>query len=109
MNAPNEQTAAEVIREARNVLFERGWAQNAYTAGDGSVCIRKAIRLADARDAAQVEYRGSIARDCCEALSAALGDPSVLAGLAFNDLPSTTFDDVLEVLDRAEKIAEAAS
>lgn len=87
---------AKVIREGRNVLFERGWWKGATTGPDDEVCSYHALALAAER------VRGPY---CGRALD--LGAPEHLAASTYQDLPDTTFDDVLAMFDRAEKIAES--
>lgn len=104
--------ASELIREARNVLFERGWHQGYFTpidddtgeplADDGPVCIYGAIGCV----LGDVENKG---------ISTAAVDPFLFAVLdveddcevtEWNDAQERTFSEVIDALDRAEKLAE---
>lgn len=91
----------QVLRQAADVIRERGWHQGQYvSAAHGGVCIEGAIHVVltgDPRDcpwspcfAAQEVLRGYLGLYVQEAL-----------GPAFNDSPSTTQDEVLEALEHA--------
>ena len=92
---------SEVIREARSVLFERGWNRDGrYVADDGSVCIVGALQAVGGDKSREPTWT---AWTTCEGVVLDLGCTHVAR---FNDHEAESFDDVLEVLDRAEKIAE---
>jgi hypothetical protein len=95
---------SEVIREGRNILFERGWHKGGYEGPDGSVCVVGACRAALLGDAC-LPTSHEQSNDFTAIFDEALGGGWREAS-EFNDSPSTTFDDVIELLDRAEKIAE---
>lgn len=99
---------SEIFREAKCVLFEDGWVQGSYGGGTEGRCIRGAISAV--ADRFEIHERtGAIPASCHEILITALGLDGIdtcLPGLAFNDAPGRTFDEVIEVLDRAEKVAE---
>lgn len=103
---------SEVLREARNVLFERGWHQGDFTpldaddepVADGPVCAYGAIGV----------VLGDV---CCEGIDTTAVDPFLFAALGvgrdaeipeWNDEPGRTFGEVIDVFDKAEKLAEAA-
>ena len=94
---------SEVIREARNVLFERGWIQGALERIDG-VCLRGAVMTA-----VRGSYLYLMDTDVClvnaaeDIIGTQTGGWSIPT---WNDMGSRTFDEVIEVLDKAEKIAE---
>ena len=93
---------SEVIRGARNVLFERGWTKHYLHNSAGNVCLRGALMQATA---------GRISWSVWDDISPA---ESIISGklingvnvAAWNNAPGRTFDEVIEVLDKAEKIAE---
>lgn len=97
---------SEVIREARPILFERGWTQRMEMGPDGSVCLVGAIK------AARWEHDNSNGVHFTERrvppkvrafLKAALNVNSIEH---WNDMRERTFDDVIDALDKAEKLAE---
>lgn len=91
---------SEVIREARSILFERGWHQGGYQGRDGSVCVEGACLLA------LETLPGALSEaDTLSTIRAVLPS-SFCAVFLWNDDEDTTFSDVIDVLDRAEKIAE---
>jgi hypothetical protein len=92
--------ASELLREARNVLFERGWCQNALE-DEGRVCAVGAVNVAD-HGCAQWDFENYGASISARAaLNAAAGTEIV----AFNNTPERTFDEIVDVFDKAEKIA----
>ena len=93
---------SEVIREARNLLFERGWTKNYLKNAAGNVCLRGALMWA---------ATGGIDWSAWDKISPAesIISSKLINGMnvaSWNDEPSRTFDEVIEVLDKAEKIAE---
>lgn len=98
---------SEVIREARNVLFERGWTRRQLEHDDGSVCAMGALRIAAYGAVLGWGPEVESARDCLIAADAHLPDfitdePSVPA---WNDYPGRTFGEVIDAFDKAEKLA----
>lgn len=89
---------SEVIRETKNVLFERGWKRGGFEGDDGTVCVYRALDIAT---------RGpGISWDAYKAVVSALPEPHT--GIwVWNDARVRSFDEVIDVLDKAEKIAEA--
>lgn len=95
--------AAEVLREARNVLFERGWHKGGIEGTDGSLCALGAIDRA---------ARGGMGSQSDPFLAASRALQSVVGARSigsWNDADDRTFDEVLEAFDKAEKIAEASA
>lgn len=100
------KTAAEVIREARNILFERGWHQGSLRGPGRSVCIESACRTADLFGEMHDEAWGAVRAAIDEEYGQ--GQPWwQLSPSWWNDHVAESLDDVLAVLDKAEKIAEA--
>lgn len=91
--------ASEVLREARNVLFERGWYQGYYYSfADDSVCLRGAVSVAHCGRVMGALYESPAIR----VLERIIPERNVAA---WNDAPERTFDEVIDILDRAEKQA----
>lgn len=101
--------AAELIREARHLLFERGWTKFELEDENGHLCAIGALQ--------------STVETCnCDAYRTALHALNEASGLScgrggencehpiarFNDHPHRTFQEVIDVFDKAEKIAESA-
>jgi hypothetical protein len=94
--------ASEIIREARNVLFERGWTQGELIAESGELCLEGALSLAETGEIRYLPYCGAV-----DAVMKALDVKWRDSLWGFNDTTGRTFDEVIDALDRAEKIAEA--
>lgn len=100
---------SEIIRESKCILFEQGWAQHTLSDSSGAVCAFGAIN-----QAAHGSPRYGLRAD--ERFSAAMGVATNALRKAirtrdipiWNNAPETTFDEVVEAFDRAEKIAEQA-
>lgn len=100
---------SEVIREARNILFERGWHQGDLEGVDGSVCAAGALYCAaigqpipSAGNMALIHNSNEPFQYLIQALA-----PLVEGGVgSWNDVNGRTFDEVIDAFDRAEKIAE---
>lgn len=101
---PTRPSAAEVIREARNLLFERGWTQHVTEDDDGHLCLIRALNLAAGEGLGRV---ASIAHPGADKAIASAVDDRVAFG--WNDEPGRTFGEVIDILDKAEKFAEAAA
>lgn len=97
--------ASEVLREARNILFERGWTRVVREAPGGEVCLEAAcsIPITGMPDFLLLYAHDPIEVDVVSALRAATGAPVSL--WSWNDAEDRTFDDVIDALDRAEKLA----
>lgn len=95
-------TPAEMIREAKCVLFERGWHQGDSEAPDGSVCVRGALGVV----ADGCAWNLGMGTTALQYLREAIGRASIIN---WNDDPDRSFGEVIDALDRAEKIAEALS
>lgn len=98
---------SEIIREARNQLFERGWTQREAESSDGRVCIMGAVNFAVyGRSHCPMDYDAE--KEGLRNRVADLLSPTGAAVAHWNDAPGRTFDEVIEHLDKAEKLAEAA-
>lgn len=90
---------SEAFREARNVLMERGHNKNGqYRGPDGSVCAYGAV--------ATVTGGEYVCGGLLEKALNSLHPDSKTFVAAWNDAPERTLDEVLELLERAEKLAE---
>lgn len=95
--------ASEIIREARNVLFERGWHKGDTLGPDGSVCTYGALIAATGEEVQSESVRAVFAdEDATGFVERVIGAPIG----QWNDLPERTFAEVVDALYRAEKIAE---
>lgn len=92
-------TPADVIREARNVLFERGWHKGSMYGPGQSGCLLTALGVAAVGGQEQIPLALRAIHEAGVSRCIPL----------WNDAPSRTFDDVIDMLDKAEKIAERAS
>lgn len=90
--------ASEVIREAKNLLFERGWCQGDLMGPDG-LCTRGALGVAATGSA----YASNFASVEAEFFIKTVVYPVTVPG--WNDAPGSTFGEVIDALDRAEKLA----
>lgn len=98
---------SEIIRESKCILFERGWCKEALENERGEVCALGAINVA-ATGMACLSSLGHYPRDVVAAkqsLSSAISEPLIYR---WNNDSERTFDEVIEALDRAEKLAEQA-
>lgn len=90
--------ASEVIREMRMQLFQRPWTKGREFGKDGSICMIGALKIAAAEaDGLTLAEE----RRASETIETATEGPMFL----FNDARGRTFDEVIEVLDKAEKLA----
>lgn len=93
-------TDAQIIRDARNLLFERGWNQGALEGDDGSLCVSGAVNAAvNAACLGPVEPYFRVLRLFESVVSREI--------TGWNDAPERTFNEVIDAMDRAEKIAES--
>lgn len=99
---------SEVIREARNQLFERGWHQGGYEGPDGSVCMAGAVNAALTGRPRLLASESNATFALIDAVRAPLEAASDGHVPHFNDTEGRTFDEVIEAFDRAEKFAEQA-
>jgi len=97
--------ASEVFREARNRLFEHGWGQGDWIV-NGHICIGAACLLAGGAHL----YNGQLQMDAATDDSLLILNEIVQADgyraySTWNDQEGRTFDDVIELLELAEKRA----
>lgn len=92
---------SEVIRETKVQLFERGWAQGKFENDRGEVCVRGAIGLALFGDTS-----ASIRQLACDPIEQLILEAVGCEVTGWNDDKSRTFDEVIDGLDKAEKLAE---
>lgn len=91
---------SEVIREARSTPFERGWHQGELESEDGSLCIMGALY-----GALGSVHNTPVARvlPVYAVLESIVGGAGVGS---WNDKYGRTFTEVIDMLDKAEKVAE---
>lgn len=93
--------ASEAIREARTLLFERGWCQRSFGTGTGGpYCIHGALHHVVIRERHKEWF--DMKEDVHAALRLAL-DGEI--GITWQDRDGRTFDEVIDALERAEKFA----
>ena len=81
-------------------LIASGWCQGHYVDDDGSVCIRTAVARSGL-DLYSDRVHAALVVACGE-------DPNnILPGLAFNDAPERTYDEVLRAAKTADEILDA--
>lgn len=99
---PSEATAApvttsQVIRKAADILAAKGWCQSAFTGAGGTVCAAMALFMAEGEHAGEYSLK---AMDYMRKFTGALSLP------AWNDLYTTTYEDVQTLFKNAANIAE---
>lgn len=87
----NEEIIA-TLEAARSRLFEKGWMQGGIGRPEGPNCLWGAIRYSLGNEA--------LVSDLIQLLNGVIGLPRYAIG-GFNDKESTTFGDVIEVIDKA--------
>lgn len=97
---------SQAFNEAKSLLFERGWGQ-VVLESEGALCLEGACAIPLF---GQVSYLGSYSPDPVVGLAARniLIDAIGLGERApweYNDDTGRTFSDIVDVLDRAEKLA----
>lgn len=98
--------AEKLISDTRADLFERGWTQKAFRRLDGSMCVAGALNRRAALDQNDwMQATPSQHPGYATAFSAILAECEPLGLFGFNDRDETTFDDVVNMLERAEKRA----
>lgn len=98
-------TNSETIREARRLLFEFGWCQHRLINEEGKLCLEGALGVA-----ANGTTQGNVPQSLLQTVGKAAypeGNPEVFGVYIWNDAEGRTFAEIVEALDRAEKIAEA--
>jgi hypothetical protein len=87
---------SELLRKAKAALLEMGWTKNTARDEWGRHCAVGAVLLFDAETKTQAEARDFLCTAC----------PGVEDDIVrFNDRRTTTFNDIMDVFDRAEKLA----
>ena len=98
--------ASEVLTEARRRLLEDGWIQGKYQ-DDNGLCAAGAVLVSQGHAAVfnDMHWRENPALNLLQELCPST--PS-RAGLTFwNDDPKTTFNDVMELFDKAIIVAKS--
>jgi hypothetical protein len=107
---PAHLTAPNLLREAKALLIERGWAQGAVQRRSDPNCMCAA-------EACQVVWKGSGPISPMKALACAIdqsfepmrhGNTHVVIVLRWNDEPGRTVEQVYAAFDRAAEIADEA-
>jgi hypothetical protein len=103
---PNEVTVAsvttsQVIRKAADILAQAGWCQGSWASQDGRVCAFLAILQAEKEFTGVQGIHGLTAAEYMRRFTGALSLP------AYNDLYSTTYEDVQALFKRAADLAES--
>ncbi len=103
--------AADVIRETKAVLFERGWYQGSAIGPDRSVCLVGATCVAEIRlGIRDTTSRASAAGDYARAtLNTCSRERGAIGSVTYNDEEGRTFDEIVDLCDVAEKRAEEAA
>src|SRR5690348_1929195 len=95
---------SEVISEARNILFERGWTQGTYENDAGELCTLGALNAVyQLKERAPDVHLGAAIMSARVAVQESIGHKRIPT---WNDHRDRTFSDVIDALDKAEKIAE---
>jgi len=104
-------TPAEIIREMRALLFERGWCRHGLTNALDELCLLGAHNVATGMQADDeiAAYTQCFASGAISALVEAVGCSGPYMLFIWQDEIDRTFDEVIDLLDKAEKIAERAS
>lgn len=98
---------SEIYRAAHDVILERGWNQGGYESDDGSVCLAGACNVVQWGTAEAVFLEDAAVMDFLVVTAGFdLGSGMKLAHVNDDHLQST--DDALDLLNRAEKLAEIA-
>lgn len=102
-----EKLASEIIREMKCTLFERGHHRGALEGADGSVCILGAHNVAQGRLASDEDYayNSALASPAVRACARAAGVTGGITLFLWQDDTKRSFDEVIETLDAAEKLA----
>lgn len=98
-------TDIEVLRAAKERLFERGWQQGALGREEGPNClVGSIIHIFNG-----MNYHSPIYRSLAENIGLDVSiwtDKDLWKVEYFNDQASTTFDDVIDLIDRTIKTLE---
>lgn len=108
--------ASELIREARNILFERGWYQGDFSPVDSDapfnyvpnapLCVLGALTVAEfGRIDENLYPKGECYLMLALSPRANWDDPASDVA-EWNDTSGRKFDEVVDLFDRAEKLAE---
>lgn len=97
---------SEVIRETRNVLFERGWHQGSLRGPGDSRCVIGATYAVIGIELPTNNETLNDTRDWMETLPVLEAATAPFRVSAWNDEEGRTFSEVIDMLDKAEKIAE---
>lgn len=95
------EAAADLLDGALDILHERGWCQQVFAARDGSVCIAGALTTAAGGQSHVFLLSVEPNYDAWHAARQALDDACEMQVETFNDLSTTTREDVLLVAKRA--------
>lgn len=90
-----ELTTREIILRGIEVINNQGWVQGHYSTKDGRHCVMGALRAA-------VNYTQPI-MPAVDAIKAVTGCSSITV---WNDLPTTTVEEVIRVMTKAAKACE---
>lgn len=98
----NEEQIA-LLRAAKERLFSKGWVQGGIGGINGPNCLVGAVKYSANNGIFRQSYLAieRVLDDCFK------GKGYLAPAAVFNDNPATTFDDVIDVIDRAIKKLEA--
>lgn len=93
--------AMQVLRDAVDLLFRRGWTQGSYRNEDGycaeGALLAAAVGRQEAANPARYYLLGALQQM----------DPANIYGvISWNDTHGRTFDEVIEAFEKAQKLAE---
>jgi hypothetical protein len=100
---------SEIIRKGRSRLFQHGWCQHSFQDTEGRLCAFGALRAATSTVPESFEDSLDLpTQRACLYLEKSIGpDKHWFPIVGWNDEPGRTFSEVVDLFDKAEKLAEA--
>lgn len=92
-----------VLRDAKEYLFEKGWHKGNYGTVDGPVCLAGACLMVQFGN---FDQSSPLDDKITDTLNAACKEEGFTHIACFNDAEETSFDDVINVIDKAIKKLE---
>lgn len=93
-----------ILRDAKEYLFEKGWHKGDYGTEDGSVCLAGACLMVQFGNFYQAS---PLDDEVTNTLNKVCKEEGFTNIAAFNDEDTTSFDDVLNILDKTIKRLES--